>query len=91
MRLLAEAVNHRKSQAGALADGLGGEERVKRPTDDGFRHATAIVTDAQHNIVTWQQVLVGVGERSVQPLIGGLDHQRTAIRHGIAGIEYQIE
>ncbi|RMS09304.1 hypothetical protein ALP75_201950 [Pseudomonas syringae pv. actinidiae] len=91
MRLLAEAVDHRKAQAGALANGLGGEKRIEGPADHRLRHAAAIVTDAQHHVVTRQKVFVGIGERRVQLLIGSLEHQCAAVRHGIAGVEHQVE
>nr|GFA06095.1 hypothetical protein [Tanacetum cinerariifolium] len=91
MRLLGEAVNHRQTQPGALANGLGGEERVEGAADDVLRHTAASVADAEHHVIARQQVFVGVGVVPLKAAVEGLDHQHAAIGHRVARVEHQIE
>ncbi|MNP09011.1 hypothetical protein D3C76_1011000 [compost metagenome] len=90
-RLLAETIDHRQTQAGALADGLGGEERVEGPVDGALRHTAAIVGDAQYHIVAWREITVGLGEIGIQVAVRGLHQQFSTIGHGVAGIDDQVE
>ena len=55
-RLPHEAVDHRQAEAGALADGLGGEERVEGPGDHLRRHAGAGIGDAEREVLPRRQV-----------------------------------
>ena len=89
--LFAEAIDHRQPQAGALADRLGGEERIEGAADGALRHAAAIVGDTEYHVVTRFEVAVGFGEAGVQLLVRGPHHQFAAIGHGIAGVDDQVE
>ena len=51
VRLLDEAVDHRQPEARALADRLGGEERIEGAGDHVGRHAGAGVGDGEHDIL----------------------------------------
>ena len=50
-RLMGEAMDLRQAEAGALADRLGGEERIEHACDDVGRNADAGVLHGDRNIV----------------------------------------
>ena len=51
-----DPVDDRKTEAGALADGLGGEEWVEDAIKGGAIHAAATVADGEANVATFPQV-----------------------------------
>ena len=57
---------------------------------DVERHAGAVVGDAERDILTRRQFPL-LRRAIVQPLVGGLDRQSTALRHRIACVDAQIE
>ena len=89
-RLPHETVDHRQTEPGALADGLGGEERIEHASDDLGRHAGAVVRHAQRDVLAGRQLAVSGGPL-VEPLVGGLDRQAATIGHGVARVDAQVE
>lgn len=88
--LLGEAVDHRQAQAGALADKLGGVERLEGVGHDVRRHTGAGVGDAQAQVGTFGEV-EGARGVAVEPAVAGLQGDATALGHGVAGVDAQVE
>jgi hypothetical protein len=70
--LAGEAIDHRQAEPGALADRLGGEERIEGARHHIGRHAGAGVANAQRHILAGRQIGLA-GRLSVEMAIGGLD------------------
>ncbi len=85
-----EAVDHGQAQARALPDRLGGEERVERLGDHVRGHAGAGVADAQRDVGSGRQLAL-LRRPPVQPHLPGLDRQPSAVRHGVARVDAQVE
>jgi hypothetical protein len=88
--LLDEPVVHAQAKAAALAHVLSGEERLEHFLQNFGRHSESGVVDGDFYIVAGRDVLVLIRIRPVQRDVGGLDRQRAALRHGVAGIDRQI-
>src|SRR6202012_867963 len=76
-RLLDEAVDHRQSEAGALTDRLGGEERLQNPAESIVGHADTRITDTDHDVVAGFYLLLAEALVAVQDLTGRDNRQRT--------------
>ena len=63
-RLVREAENLAEAETGALADRLGGEERLERALDDVGRHAAAGVGDADLHIIAGAHVADFIGGKA---------------------------
>ena len=50
-----DAVNDGEAEAGALADGLGGEEGIEDAVEGGAIHAAAVVADGEADVGTFVQ------------------------------------
>src|SRR5271157_2886231 len=74
--LLNDTVSHREAEAGALAHSLGGEERIVDAVH-------VLGGDAMSRIGHF-----GPGSRAFRP---GAHFQRSAGRHGVAGIQEEVE
>jgi hypothetical protein len=85
------AVHHAEAQAAALADLLGGEERVERARDHLGRHPAAGVVDGKHHILAELELRIDFGEPGFQHEIIRLDGDPAASRHGVAGVDAQVE
>ncbi|KAF1853937.1 hypothetical protein Lal_00005148 [Lupinus albus] len=88
--LLGEAVDHRQPQSGALADGLGGEEGIEGLFDHVRRHAGAVVRHAERHILAGMHVLLP-RPFMVDPAVAGLDGDPAAARHGVAGVDAEVQ
>ena len=89
-RLPGEAVDHRQPEPGALADRLGGEERIEGARDHVGRHAGAGVGDAERDVLPRRQVALARGAL-VEPFVGGLDGEAAAVGHGVARVDAEVE
>src|SRR5258706_8742353 len=89
--LFDNAVNGGKAEAGALADVLGGEERLEDAGDVFLRDAAAGVgfADADEGADAGFGMKLDMG--FVQFHHGNADAELPAARHGVAGIDRQIE
>ena len=86
--LLGHAMHHGKTQPGAFADTLGGEERL-RSTGQGLRvHAFAAVGDGKTDIWTRRQA---GGMAQIHKFLPRRDDDAPAARHGIARIDAQVQ
>ena len=66
------------------------KEGVEGPRDDVGRHASAGIGDAKRQILPrWQVPLPG--RVLVHPLVRGLDRDPPAVRHGVAGIDAEVQ
>ena len=89
--LLHKAVDHAQAEAGALADLLGGEERLERPARDLGCHAAAGVGHGHHDVVARPRLAVDVEVGLTERGVARLDRQLAAVRHGVARVEHEIE
>ena len=89
--LLDNAIDVGKAQAGAFAGVLGGEKRLEQVGLHFGRHAAAGVRDAQKSVGAGRQMARGKGARLGQREIAGFDAQDTPLRHGVAGVDGQVE
>ena len=89
--LLDDAIHRRQAEAGALADFLGREERLKDLVDDLRGNAGAGVDDIDPHIFRRRHALVGEAPGLLRCHVGGSNRQRAAIGHRIAGVNGQID
>ena len=89
-RLARETIDHRQAQTRSLAHRLGREEGLERALHDLRRHARSGVGDAQRDVLAGLQVQRDAAA-GVDPAVGGLDRQPTAIGHGVAGVDAEVE
>ena len=88
--LAGEAVDHRQAETRALADRLGGEERLEHLADEVGRHARPGVRDADAQVLARRHVVLA-GTGIVHPLVGRLDGDATAVGHGVARVDAEVQ
>ncbi len=86
-----EAVDHRQAKPRALADRLGGEERVEGALDHLGRHAGTGVGDADADVLAGTHAARVGSVGAVEVCVAGLDGERATVGHGVAGIDDQVE
>ena len=79
-------MHHRQAEAGALAERLGGEERLDRPLQYLRRHAVAGIDHRQFQVAAGLQR--GIAARLI---FGDPDIDRAAVRHRVARVDREIE
>ena len=84
--LAGETVGHRQPQSGALADRLGGEERLEHLVDDVGGDPGAVVGDGEADVVACIQVArLRQGDRP------GRDRDASRALERIAGVDRQVQ
>ena len=86
-----EAVDLAEPEAAALADFLGGEERLEGAGPNFRRHALAVVGDGDCHEIPGRDVGHQLGAAGVDPLHAGTDPQCAAARHRVARVDHQVE
>ena len=76
---------------GALADLLGGEERLEHLVPHLRRHAGAGVADRKHHIGAGPHVGIGLRVGFVEHDVARLEQQLAAVRHRVAGVDRHVE
>ena len=89
--LLDDAVDGGQAQARALAHRLGGEEGIEDLALDLLGHADAGIGHFDADIVAGRHDRGAQRRRLGHRLVGGLDGDGAALRHGVAGIDHQID
>src|SRR6516225_2004380 len=89
--LLDDPVDGRKPEASARPYALGGEEGLEDPVDDVGRDAGAGIDDLDLDVVAGRNGFTRGGERPVELEIAGADRQAPTIRHGVAGVDGEID
>ena len=89
--LFDEAVDHAEAKAGAFADFLGREERLEHPAERLLVHARARVAHRDHHVLAGDHFGVGGGIALVEVNVRRLDGQEAAVRHGVAGVDAEIQ
>ena len=89
--LLDDAVDHRQAEAGALADLLGGEERLEDLLQHVRRDAGAGVLDLDQHVVGRRQFAIGEGLALLGRDVAGAHRQVAAGRHRVARVDRQID
>ena len=82
--------HRRQSEAGALAAGLGREERLKDVVEHGLLHARAGVTDSQPDVVTRCQSRIGLCVCLVDFAVLSVDGEETPVGHRITRVHRQV-
>lgn len=90
-RLLHEAEHHAEAEAGALADILGRVEGLEGAGKRLRRHAHAGIGNRDHHILPRLHLVMMQGVAFVEMCIAGFECQLAALRHGIAGIDDEVE
>ena len=90
-RLAGETIDHRQTQAGALSDRLGGEERVEGLGQGLGRHAGAVVRDAHHHVLAGSDIGVHGRVTRVELTRRRLHADHAAARHRVARVDGQVE
>src|SRR5207245_1832729 len=85
--LFDNAVHGRQTESRTLAKFFGCEERLECPGSSFFVHASAGIADLKHRVLAGTDVLVG---RFVESCVGGSEHKRAAVRHGVASVEHEV-
>ncbi len=88
--LFDDAIDRRQPKAGALADFLGGEERLEYPLQILRRYARARVAHRQTHKLPGPRFVIGlrVSLGHARPFSG--NEQLTAIRHGVPPVDHQV-
>ena len=86
--LLGEAIDLAQAQTGALADVLGGEERLEHPRQNVGRNAVAGIRHADGDEFAAQALF---GRLAFERHRLGADRQRAAVWHGVLGVDRKIE
>ena len=89
--LLDDAIDGRQPKAGALADFLGGEERLEDLVDDVGGNPGAGVGDIDPDIIRRRHALVGHLRGFIRCQIAGLHRQLAAVRHRVASVDREID
>ena len=90
-RLLGKAVDHREPKAAALARRLGREEGLQGVDLRLLRHPRAGIGHGKEAIVARRELGLPRRIGLVHVNRGGLDAELTTARHGIAGVEDEVE
>ncbi len=90
LMLLEDAVDRRQSQAGSLADFLGGKERLENPLHRMLVHAAAGIGHREPDEAPRPPfgILREIGGMELDPV--GDDGEPASLRHGVPGIDRQV-
>ena len=88
--LLDDPEDRGETEAGPLAGALGGEERLEDAAPDLGRHTAAGVAHHQGHVATRSDA-DAARRRGAEVGVDGLDRQRAALRHGVAGVDGQVD
>jgi len=89
--LLDDAVDSGETEAGAFAGLLGGEERFEDAGLGGGVHAVTGVGNGEENVVSEFHGSMKVGVGVVDEEVLGFDGEPAAQRHGVTGVDGEIE
>src|SRR5262249_2605803 len=89
--LFDDAVDGREAETGALADLLGREERLEALVQNVRRDAGPSVGDLDQHIVGRRHALVSVARAVSGSDVRGAHPELAAVRHGIAGVDREID
>ena len=90
-RLLDDAVDGGQAEAGALADILGGEERLEDLGHDLGRHAGAGVLDLDQHVLAGRHAVAGELQALALGDVARADGERAAVGHGVAGVDGEVD
>src|SRR5262249_58801521 len=88
--LLDEAVDGGKTEPGALADVLGGVERIEDLIDHLGRDSGAGIGDLDQHVFADRHAFVLQAPALLGADVAGADGQHAAVGHGVAGIDREI-
>ncbi len=86
-----DPVDRGQPEAGALALGLGGEERLEHPLERGRIHPVSVVAHAQADVAPRLEAGPRARVALVDVDVRGLDQQPAASRHRVAGVHGQVD
>src|ERR1700730_7016556 len=88
---LYETIDLTKPETRSFADFLGREKRIKRFRQHRPRHSSARIADRDHHIGAGCNLRVAGSELSVNGHVSGLDGDPSATRHGVPGMDDEVE
>ena len=91
MVLLDDAVARGEPQAGALARALGRKEWLEDVVEDVALHAGAGVRDGKDDPASGRDCGRGSARGWFHECVASLDHEPTAARHGVTGVDREID
>src|SRR5262249_56789027 len=89
--LLDETVDGCKTKPGALADVLGGVERIEDLIDYFGRDSGAGIGNLDQHVFADRHALVLQAPALLGADVAGADRQHAAVGHGVAGIDREID
>src|SRR6476659_3744834 len=89
-RLTNKSKHLAETETGAFSDPFGGEERVERLADDLVAHARSSVADGEPDVLTGSH-LIAAWISTADAHIRGSNRQLSALGHGIARVDRQVE
>src|SRR5205823_1724646 len=89
--LLDEAVDAGEAEPGALADLLGGVERVENLVDDVGRDAGAGIRDLDQHVFADRHALVLQTAAFIGADVRRAQRERTAVGHGVPGVDGEVD
>ena len=88
--LLNDPMNDGQPESGSLADFFGREKGLEDLGDYLVGHAVTCIRDRDVHIATWLQAIIDSLSMPGNFQIAGSDRERSAVGHGITGIDNKI-
>ncbi len=88
--LFDDAVDRGEAEPRTSSQVLGGEERLEDPRPRRLVHPDARVADRQHHVRPGLHRCMPVGVRLIEHHVPCLDGQRTAVGHGVPGVDREV-
>jgi hypothetical protein len=89
--LLDEPIDLAQPQTRPVTDLLGGEKRLECAGKNIRRHAVASVADTDERILAGRDFGIRAAIIPIERLIGGFHCQLAAIRHGVSGVDRDVD
>jgi hypothetical protein len=89
--LFDEAEHHAETEAGALADLLGGEEGFEHPFKHCCGNSRAAVADGNHDVVAYRHLAVHARIGVVEKDVAALERELAAVGHGVARVQGKVQ
>src|SRR5207247_6923394 len=89
--LLDDSIHGRQAQPGPLAHFLGGEEGFENMRLDRLLDAASGIAHGEHDVSAGRTIQLEAGALFVDFEVSGLERQPADARHGVPGVDYQVQ